>query len=71
MEITPGKKATEFYALIGAMILLIANGTEYVNIPWSTLNVFLPIAVPGYAAMRTVLKNNAVKAKAALEKTNA
>ena len=71
MEITPGKKSTEFYAIILGALLLVANGTEYVDIPWSTINIYLPMAVPGYVAARTFLKNADMKVKAAKEKANA
>jgi hypothetical protein len=34
-------KSSEFIMTVASMVLMIANGTEYVNIPWDTLTWFL------------------------------
>ena len=34
---TPGKKSTEFWMLVAFMLMVVANGTEYVNVPAETI----------------------------------
>jgi len=51
----PGKKTTELWAVIMYAILLIANGTQHVNIPWGEVK-WLGLAVIGYGGGRSIVK---------------
>lgn len=61
MDVSPGTKSSEFKALLLATFLLIANGTQWVDIPWDVMNLFLPLIVGGYIGSRTVVKSIAHK----------
>ena len=51
----PGKSSSEFHLIVASMILMIANGTEYVNIPWETVQWYLG-AISVYAGGRQWVK---------------
>ena len=55
---TPGKQATEFWALIGLGLLILANGTEYVTLPWEQIQWYGGI-VATYIAGRSWVKAKA------------
>ena len=56
---TPGRKATEFFALIGIGVLILANGFELVTIPWEQIQWY------GGIFASYIVGRSWVKAKAA------
>lgn len=58
---SPGKKSTEFFALMLYAVVLLANGTEYVNVPWDQLTVFGGM-VAAYGGFRSWVKSTETKA---------
>lgn len=57
---TPGIKSSEFRLALLCAILMIANGTEYVTIPWETLEWFIGLTGV-YGVGRAVVKREDVK----------
>ena len=55
---TPGKKATEFFALIGIGVLILANGFELITIPWVQIQWYGGI-VAAYIGGRSWVKARA------------
>lgn len=55
----PGSKSSEFYLTVLVMLIFVANGTTYVNIPWDNM-----IWIAGLAGLniggRTLLKKQAL-----------
>lgn len=41
---TPGRQATEFWALIGIGVLILCNGFEVITIPWEQIQWYGGIA---------------------------
>ena len=61
---TPGIKSSELKLIVFCGLMMLANGTEYVNVPWETFEWF--IGLPGiYTVGRHVVKREDVKSKAA------
>ena len=56
---TPGRTATEFWALIGLGALILANGFEAVTLPWEQIQWYGGI-VATYIAGRSWVKARAV-----------
>jgi hypothetical protein len=55
-----GIKSTEFWMFVATGIMLVANGTSFVNIPWDQIVVWM--AANGlYAGLRTTEKVVALK----------
>ena len=52
---TPGKTSTEFYALIAAIVMVMANGSQYINIPTDQLQWAFGL-IAAYIGSRTVVK---------------
>ena len=52
----PGNKTTEFWLTLAGMALVLLNGTEYINIPWEQLTVFVG-GTGAYALSRGVAKH--------------
>lgn len=50
-----GNKTTEFGLIIAYILLILANGTEYVNIPWQEM-ASLGAAIFGYCTSRGLAK---------------
>jgi len=57
---TPGKKATEFWALIAYIAAFVANGSVYITIPWDQYTVLAGL-VASYVAGRSYVKAAAAK----------
>lgn len=60
MEPKPGIKSSEFKMIVAVFVLAIANGTEYVNIPWEQFTWLIGLAM-GYTGQRGLVKVRAVK----------
>ena len=58
---TPGKNSTEFWLIIACGVMLLANGSEYVNVPWTTLQWFFGLTGL-YTGARQIVKREDVKA---------
>ncbi len=56
---TPGKQSTEFWALIGLGLLILANGFEAVTLPWEQVQWYGGI-VATYIGGRSWVKARAV-----------
>ena len=57
---SPGRKSSEFGLIIACGVMILANGTEYVSVPWETIQWFL--ALTGvYAGARQVVKREDAK----------
>ena len=54
----PGKKSTEFWMLVAFMIMVVANGTEYVSVPEETIR-FVGGMVGVYVGGRSWVKAKA------------
>lgn len=52
---TSGTKSSEFKGMVMAAVIVLANGTVYVDVPWDTINL-LAMAFLGYAGLRTGVK---------------
>ena len=60
----PGRRSSEFWLVIGCGVMMLANGTEYISVPWETLQWFF--GVTGiYAGGRSVVKREGAKAAVA------
>ena len=57
----PGKKSSEFWLIIASGLMMLANGTEYVNVPWETLQWFIGLTGV-YSGGRHLVKREDVKA---------
>ncbi len=55
---TPGKQSTEFWALIGLGVLILANGFEVITIPWEQIQWYGGI-VAAYIGGRSWVKAKA------------
>ncbi len=55
----PGKKSTEFWALIGLGVLILANGFEVITIPWEQVQWYGGI-VAAYIGGRSWVKAKTV-----------
>jgi len=58
---TPGKKSSEFWLIIACGVMLLANGSEYINVPWETLQWFIGLTGV-YAGGRQFVKREDAKA---------
>ena len=52
---TPGRKATEFWALLAYIAAFVANGSVYIEIPWDQYTVLAGL-VASYVAGRSYVK---------------
>ncbi|KKL46620.1 hypothetical protein LCGC14_2343730 [marine sediment metagenome] len=52
---TPGRKATEFWALIAYIAAFVANGSDYITIPWDQYTVLAGL-VASYVFGRSYVK---------------
>ena len=52
---TNGNKSSEFKGMVMAAVIVLANGTVWVDVPWDTVNL-LAMAFLGYAGLRTGVK---------------
>jgi len=52
---TPGKQSTEFWALIGLGVMVLANGFEVITIPWEQIQWYGGI-VAAYIGGRSWVK---------------
>ena len=50
-----GLRSTEFKVVIGLGLLMVLNGTDFVNVPWDTLTDYI-YAGMAYVGGRTALK---------------
>ena len=64
---TPGNKSTEFWMLVAFMLTVLANGTEYVNVPDETIR-FVGGMVGVYVGGRSWVKAKASTPVAATPK---
>ncbi len=55
---TPGKQATEFWALIGIGIMILANGFDFITVPWEQVQWYGGI-VAAYIGGRSWVKARA------------
>ena len=58
---TPGIKSSELKLIVFCGLMMLANGTEYVNVPWEPFEWF--IGLPGvYTVARGFVKREDIKA---------
>lgn len=55
-----GKQSTEFWALIGIGVLILANGSQWIDIPWEQIQWYGGIAAT-YIAGRSWVKAKAAE----------
>jgi len=53
----PGKSSSELWLIIATGAMLLANGTDFINVPWETLETFAMISGV-YAGGRSWVKTN-------------
>lgn len=68
MDAHPGKQSSEFFALVLLAAVIVANGTEYVNIDNTTLNTFIA-SIVAYIGQRGWVKTTTAKANAEMAAT--
>ena len=56
-----GRKSSELWLVVACGVMLLANGTEYVNVPWETMQWYIGLTGV-YAGGRSVVKREGARA---------